>query len=97
MEIPYLVERKKCSILGGEAARISAAFFNEGLVAVAEIEGVVPSVELVPVQDRFQLRRIGPLRLIKQTIWQLNLKAVLFYALINNILLVLTYILCHIL
>jgi hypothetical protein len=56
----HLVDGQERAIFGGEASRVRAALLHEGLVAVPEVEGVVAAVELVPVQDRLQLRRVDP-------------------------------------
>ncbi len=58
-DIFYLFDRQQRPVLRGKAAGVRAAFFYEGLVAVAEVESVVAAVELVPVQDGLELGRVG--------------------------------------
>ena len=53
---------QQVAVLRGEAVRDAALLLDEGLVAVAEVVGVVAPVELVPVEDRLQPPQCAVLR-----------------------------------
>ena len=46
---------QKAAVFGGKAVGVSAVFLQEGLVPEPEVVGIIPTVELVPVQNGLEL------------------------------------------